>query len=225
MRPAADRGNRRDFCRRVASGVKALASGTIQQGPLHLWDGGGLVRPAAPVRPVAQPFQRRPPPRQGQVPRDSPVSRLFPRLPEFPPRVLPVSGGNAFLLPRPAKAQGVEGNNCEFFCCPQYRGGYPQLDAVIHCSIHTISTDHAHNKARPPPFMGWRGPRAVCRTSLASCPACPAKSPPARASHPRDLPVSRLLPRSRSFPRAVPVSDGESISTPDSGRSARGQGQ
>ena len=164
-------------------------------------------------------------PARARQPRDLPVSRLFPRLPEFPPRVLPVSGGNAFLLPRPAKAQGVEGNNCEFFCCPQYRGGYPQLDAVIHCSIHTISTDHAHNKARPPPFMGWRGPRAVCRTSLASCPACPAKSPPARASHPRDLPVSRLLPRSRSFPRAVPVSDGESISTPDSGRSARGQGQ
>jgi hypothetical protein len=29
--------------------------GTIRQGPLHLWDGGGLARPAAPAWPVAQP--------------------------------------------------------------------------------------------------------------------------------------------------------------------------
>ena len=31
-----------------------------------------------------------------------------------------------------------------------------------------------HNKTRPPPFMGWRGPCAACRIGLASCPACPA---------------------------------------------------
>ena len=184
-----------------------------------------MSRPIAQVRLVAQHFQQRLPPRQGQA-----TARFtgFPALPASPgvsPGRCPCPTVKAFLRLTPVAAQGVKGNNSGFFCCPQYRGGYPQLDAVIHCSIHTISTDHAHNKARPPPFMGWRGPRAVCRTSLASCPACPAKSPPARASHPRDLPVSRLLPRSRSFPRAVPVSDGESISTPDSGRSARGQGQ
>jgi hypothetical protein len=43
------------------------------------------------------------------------------------------------------------------------------------------------------------------------------RAPPAGARNPRKAPVARFLPRSRSFPRMVPVSNGEDISTPLAG--------
>ena len=127
-----------------------------------------------------------------------------------------------------------------------------------------------HNRTRPPPYMGWRGPWSAYLIRLASFPARPApaadrrgqvparsagfpalptspelppggtrfRRPPgpntrtkcrfpssshvpgvapgwcpfpatARAKHPREVPVSQLLPRPRSLLQVVPVSGGE----------------
>ena len=57
-----------------------------------------------------------------------------------------------------------------------------------------------HNKTRPPPFMGWRGPCAACRTSLASCPARPAKSPPHQGQTPARFTSFPGPPPSPGFP-------------------------
>jgi len=84
-----------------------------------------------------------------------------------------------------------------------------------------------HNRTRPPPYMGWRGPCSAYLTRLASFPACPAspgrlvtqlapatqlarlRRPTAGAKHPREVPVSQLFPRPRSLLQVVPVSGGE----------------
>ena len=94
-----------------------------------------------------------------------------------------------------------------------------------------------HNRTRPPPYMGWRGPCSACLTRLASFPAYPASpgrlstqlapatqlarllQPIVGAKHPREVPVSQLFPRPRSCPRVVPVSDDRQGQTP-----ARGAG-
>jgi len=65
-----------------------------------------------------------------------------------------------------------------------------------------------HNRTRPPPFMGWRGPCATCRTRLASCPAHPAATaappgPDTRAIHrfPGSSHVPGLPPSGARFRR------------------------
>jgi hypothetical protein len=57
-----------------------------------------------------------------------------------------------------------------------------------------------HNKTRPPPFMGWRGPCAVCRTIVTSCPARPAKSPPRQGQTPARFTSFPAPPASPGFP-------------------------
>jgi hypothetical protein len=69
---------------RAPGWVETLGLGTIEQGPLHLWDGGGLARPAPPAWPVAQPAGEAGRPARARHPRDSPVSRLLPRPLSFP---------------------------------------------------------------------------------------------------------------------------------------------
>jgi hypothetical protein len=82
--------------------------GTIRQGPLHLWDGGGLARRAAPAWPVARSARQRLPITRARHPRELPVSRLFPRSRSFP-RVAPVSGGESICTPEPGgSARGRE---------------------------------------------------------------------------------------------------------------------
>src|SRR3974390_3255822 len=53
------------------------------------------------------------------------------------------------------------------------------------------------------------GPYPASPHPLGSCLALPHSAPPAGARHPREGPVSRLLPRSRGRPQVVPVSSGE----------------
>ena len=74
-----------------------------------------------------------------------------------------------------------------------------------------------HNRTRPPPYMGWRGPCSACLTRLASFPAHPAPRPTVRAEYPHEVPVSQLLPRPRSYPRVIPVSDARRVQTPARG--------
>jgi hypothetical protein len=65
-----------------------------------------------------------------------------------------------------------------------------------------------------PSMYEMEGPCPASPRRLASCLVFAAlRAPPAGARHPRERPVSRLLPRSRRRPRVVPVSSGESIST------------
>ena len=83
-----------------------------------------------------------------------------------------------------------------------------------------------HNRTRPPPCMRWRGPCSTYRSRLAGLPGSAGSGgPTAGASHPLLVPVSRLLPRPRSFPWGGARFRRESISTPQSsaGASVRGE--
>ena len=91
-------------------------------------------------------------------------------------------------------------------------------------SVHGAEGAAGHNKTRPPPLMGWRGPRPACRTSLAGCPACPAATAGHQGQTPARITGFPALPTSsRVSPRAAPVSGGESISTPEPSDGARGR--
>jgi len=73
--------------------------------------------------------------------------------------------------------------------------------------------------------MRWRGPCSTYRSRLAGLPGSAGSGgPTAGASHPLLVPVSRLLPRPRSFPWGGARFRRESISTPQpsSGASVRG---
>jgi hypothetical protein len=78
------------------------------------------------------------------------------------------------------------------------------------------------NATRPPPCMRWRGPCLASPPRIGQLPGLPgaARRPPApdtRAIHRFPGP----FPRPRSCPQMVPVSNGESISTPPASRRAR----
>jgi hypothetical protein len=78
------------------------------------------------------------------------------------------------------------------------------------------------NATRPPPCMRWRGPCLASPPRIGQLPGLPgaARRPPApdtRAIHRFPGP----FPRPRSCPQMVPVSDGESISTPSASCRAR----
>jgi len=60
------------------------------------------------------------------------------------------------------------------------------------------------NMTKAPPCMRWRGLARPRRTRSASCLAARRRGPPARARHPREAPVSRLLPRSGVAPGRCP---------------------
>ena len=62
---------------------------------------------------------------------------------------------------------------------------------------------------KAPPCMRWRGLARPRRTGWPVAWPCRRRVPPAGARHPREGPVSRLLPRSRGRPQVVPVSSGE----------------
>ena len=64
------------------------------------------------------------------------------------------------------------------------------------------------DSGRAPPCMRWRGPARPRRTGWPVAWPCRRRAPPAGARYPCEGPVSRLLPRSRGRPRAVPVSSG-----------------
>jgi hypothetical protein len=81
-----------DFSRTGLSGFAgvskvsgALCTGTIQQGPLHIWDGGGLVRPAAPSSPVARLTRLRMADHQASHPTRSTGFPVPPASSELPP--------------------------------------------------------------------------------------------------------------------------------------------
>ena len=60
---------------------------------------------------------------------------------------------------------------------------------------------------KAPPCMRWRGPARPRRTGWPVAWPCWRSAPPAGARHPREAPVSRLLPRSRGRPQVMPVSE------------------
>jgi hypothetical protein len=60
---------------------------------------------------------------------------------------------------------------------------------------------------KAPPCMRWRGPARPRRTGWPVAWPCWRSAPPAGARHPREGPVSRLLPRSRGRPQVMPVSE------------------
>jgi len=62
-----------------------------------------------------------------------------------------------------------------------------------------------------PPCMRWRGPARPRRTGWPVAWPCRRRAPPAGARYPCQGPVSRLLPRSRGRPQAVPVSNGKTF--------------
>jgi hypothetical protein len=76
----------------------AFCLGTIGQGPLHIWDGGGLARLASPGLPVSQLTRLRRPTVRAEYPREVPVSQLLPRPRSFP-RVIPVSDARQVQTP------------------------------------------------------------------------------------------------------------------------------
>ena len=135
---------------------------TIKQGPLHLLDGGGLARSAAPAWPVARPARRR-------VRPPGPVTRVIYRfpgsshVPGVSPGRCPCPTVKAFLRLTPVAAQGVKGNNSGFFCCPQFGHSYPQLKAVIHRSVHRLFTRcpqiRLPRRGRPRPAVAGQGRR------------------------------------------------------------------
>ena len=137
-------------------------------------------------------------PVRARNPRDSPVSRLLPRPRSFP-QVAPVSDGESISTPQPGRSARGRGTLIESFFAVHSAAvvirnqmrlstasftGYPQnaLGAVFRMP------GLGHNRTRPPPFMGWRGPCATCRTRLTGCPAHPAATaappgPDTRAIH------------------------------------------
>ena len=80
-------------------------------------------------------------------------------------------------------------------------GGRGHAEQVQRHSCRTES-------GRAPPCMRWRGPARPRRTGWPVAWPCRRRAPPAGARYPCEGPVSRLLPRSRGRPRAVPVSSG-----------------
>ena len=76
----------------------AFRLGTIGQGPLHIWDGGGLARLALPGWPVSQLTRLRRPTVRAEYPREVPVSQLLPR-PRSYLRVIPVSDARQVQTP------------------------------------------------------------------------------------------------------------------------------
>jgi len=95
---------------------------------------------------------------------------------------------------------------CETAACGQRHVGVWPL--FVGVSLAGGGVPVGHNRTRPPPCMRWRGPCSTCRSRLAGLPGSAGSGgPTAGASHPRPVPVSRFLPRPRSFPREVPVSD------------------
>jgi hypothetical protein len=184
----------------------------------------GLARPCrtgpagCPARPAAAAA------RQGQAPVRFTGFPALLTFPEFPPSGARFRRQNHFYAHARPRRKRPRAIYSYFFRCPQRDGSYPQLNAVIHCIAHKLSTERArcgareaglpsvhrataesteagehgaeagqsafgdfcrrvvswaaawfgHNRTRPPPFMGWRGPCAACRIGLASCPACPA---------------------------------------------------
>ncbi len=192
--------------------------------------------PARPAKPTAPP---------------GPVTRAIYRfpgsshVPGVSPEWCPFPAVKAFLRPSPAAAQGVESYFLRVFSLSTERrrlsatkGGYPPYCSHVAHRTRIVGFSATkrprgggrgwaqaagHNKTRPPPLMGWRGPRPACRTGLAGCPACPAATAGHQGQTPARITGFPALLTFRSFPRVVPVSGGESISTPEPSRSARGR--
>jgi hypothetical protein len=51
-----------------------------------------------------------------------------------------------------------------------------EAGVVCHAGVSRMGggVPFGHNRTRPPPLRGWRGPCSACRTRLTSYPACPA---------------------------------------------------
>jgi len=104
--------------------------GTIGQGPLHLWDGGGLARPAAPGLPVARLARPFGPTTRARHPREAPVSRFLLRLRGFPRGRYPFPAVSAFLPLGRARRKGPRGIFPGFFVIHRDGHSYPHLNAV-----------------------------------------------------------------------------------------------
>jgi hypothetical protein len=152
----------------------------------------------------------------------------LPHVPGVSPEWRPFPAVRAFLPLRPAAAQEAAGHLLRLFSLSTARRQLSAIKCCYppHCSqaIHRTRSARGakrgqsafggfcrrvaswagarfgHNKTRPPPFMGWRGPCAVCRTSLASCPARPAKSPPHQGQTPARFTSFPVPPTSPGFP-------------------------
>jgi hypothetical protein len=81
--------------------------------------------------------------------------------------------------------------------------GVPAAAACWSWQRHSVRTE----SGRAPPCMRWRGPARPRRTGWPVAWPCWRRAPPAGARHPREGPVSRLLPRSRGRPQVMPVSE------------------
>ena len=253
--------------RRVGTG-RAFPSGTISQGPLHIWDGGGLARPAAPAQPVTWLARVRRPTAGARYPRQSPVSRFLPRL-GVSPKAVPVSCGECistpsakrrarpwrtaierfFLIHRTAMIIPTSTllSTALFTAYPQARdwgwcqtlvfdnpsrwrraalrardGGpvdpiRPHSSAFRHFSLRvhrrriglcqaceTVpgagAAAFGHDKTRPPPYMGWRGPCSACRTGPASYLARPALRADRRGRTPAPVTGFPVPPTFPEFP-------------------------
>ena len=125
--------------------------------------------------------------------------------------------------PRPLACPHGTDAPCETATCSQRHVRVWPLFVGVSLADGGVSV--GHNRTRPPPCMRWRGPCSTYRSRLAGLPGSAGSGgPTAGASHPLLVPVSRLLPRPRSFPWGGARFRRESISTPQSssGASVRG---
>jgi hypothetical protein len=128
-----------------------------------------------------------------------------------------ISGRDA-TCPHPTDAQ------CETATCSHRHVRVWPLFVGVSLAGGGVSV--GHNRTRPPPCMRWRGPCSTCRSRLAGLPGSAGSGgPTAGASHPLLVPVSRFLPRPRSFPWGGARFRRESISTPQSSRGASVRGE
>jgi hypothetical protein len=94
-----------------AQGLGTIDPGNNVQGPLHIWDGGGLARPCR-TRLASCPACPAPTAgRQGQTSAGDTGFPAPPTSPEFPPEVVPVSSGRSISTPRAVAAQALEDIN------------------------------------------------------------------------------------------------------------------
>jgi len=85
--------------------------GNNAQGPLHIWDGGGLVRPCR-TKLAGYPVCQAPTAdRQGQTSAGDTGLPVPPASPELPPEVVPVSSGRSISTPRLVVAQAPKDGN------------------------------------------------------------------------------------------------------------------
>jgi hypothetical protein len=124
--------------------------------------GGARVQrcqPAAPGLPVSRPTRRRLPPRQCQAPALGSGFPVPPTFPEFPPRWCPFPAVNAFLPLCPASRKTPSRELPAFFDYPQDGASYPHLNAVIHRSVHKLSTGpRSRSRSALIPLFSATGP-------------------------------------------------------------------